>query len=172
MNQGPLPASLQRKPTYRTRRKCGHSAAERRCLVAHVLPSDTMLSVKRRKIAITGTILILSFLCAALGRQPLGRSRPDLAAWFFFDDGPLTFSQAYASGSIGPFNIGDTRVATLRQLSKEHLLAQDMPQLAHKPPRWRLSLPSPSGGYSTYTITFTGDRVTAVQAFYSVFAGL
>jgi hypothetical protein len=33
----------------------------------------------------------------ALVRDPVGRTRPDLMAWFSFDDGLLTFSRSYRS---------------------------------------------------------------------------
>jgi hypothetical protein len=128
--------------------------------------------VKRRGLIIFVTALIGTSICASLARQPVGRTRPDLAAWFSFDDGPLTFSSVYTSGSVGPFKVGDTHATTVDRLSKVDVLAQDMPQLQQQRPEWRLSLPSQGGGYSTYTVTFTGDRVTAIRSYYSIFAGL
>lgn len=128
--------------------------------------------MKHRGTKVFVTILIALFTCALLTRQPLGRTRPDLAAWFSFDGDPLTFDCVYTAGSVGPFTVGDTRAATANRLSKVHVLAQDIPQLSDHRARWRLSLPAQGGGYSTYTITFKSDRVTSIRAFYSMFAGL
>ncbi len=143
-----------------------------RCPIADVRSFGTNGVVKHRGIIIFGTILIVAITCASLARHTLGRTRPDLVAWFSFDDGPLTFARVYTSGSVGPFRVGDTRAATASRLSKVQVPAQDMPQLWRQRPQWSLSLPSRGGGYSTYTITFTDDRVMSIQAFYSVFAGL
>ncbi len=126
---------------------------------------------KRGKL-IWATAILALIVTAVFVPGPFGRTRPDLAVWFSFDEGPLTFSRSYASGTVGPFTIGDTRVAAIDRLSSQHLLAQDMPQLWKARPEWTLSLPAASGGYVTYTIAFTADRVTSVRAFYSVFSGL
>lgn len=125
----------------------------------------------RRKLIWAGATVAL-IVAGVLARGPVGRARPDLMAWFSFDDGPLTFSNSYRSGSVGPFKVGDTHAATIERLSSQHVLAQDMPQLWNEQPVWKLSLPAVSGGYVTYTITFSADRITSVHAFYSVFAGL
>ena len=89
-----------------------------------------------------------------------------------FDDGPLTFSRAYTSRTVGPFTIGESRSVTRQQLANLRLLEQDKPQLAGKEANWRIALPARSGGYSIYTLTFEGEQLVAVKAFYSLFAGL
>jgi hypothetical protein len=121
---------------------------------------------------IWATAAIAVFSAAVLARATLGRTRPDLAVWFSFDDGPLTFSQGYASGKVGPFEIGDTRGKIIERLSEQHVLDQDVPQLSQNLPKWRVSLPTNAGGYVTYTITFTDDHATHIQTFYSLFSGL
>jgi hypothetical protein len=129
-------------------------------------------SMKRRSKAIWAIATVALIVAGVLARGPIGRTRPDLVAWFSFDDGPLTFSLNYRSGSVGRFKVGDTHAATIDRLSSQHVLAQDMPQLGEKQPVWKLSLPAASGGYVTYTIMFAADRITSVRVFYSVFAGL
>lgn len=126
---------------------------------------------RRGKLIWTGAIAAL-IVTGILVRSPLGRTRPDLAAWFSFDDGPLAFSHKYTSGRVGPFTVGDTSAATIDRLSSQHLLAEDIPQIQGKLPRWRLSLPARTGGYVTYTIMFAGGRITSINAYYSMFAGL
>lgn len=128
--------------------------------------------MRRRCKLIWATATVALLVAGVLVRGPVGRTRPDLMAWFSFDDGPLTFDRSYWSGSVGPFRVGDTRAATINRLSSQHVLAQDMPQLWEERPVWTLSLPASRGGYVTYTITFSADRVRSVRAFYSVFAGL
>lgn len=128
--------------------------------------------MRRRGKLIWTTATVALIVVGGLVRAPVGRTRPDLMAWFSFDDGPLTFSRSYRSGGVGPFKVGDTRAATIERLSSQHVLAEDMAQLRKEQPVWRLSLPAVCGGYVTYTITFAADRVTSVRAFYSVFAGL
>jgi hypothetical protein len=105
-------------------------------------------------------------------RKPLGRTRPDLAALISFDDGPLTFSKTYSSGSVGPFAIGESRAAVARRISKLPFLDQDKQQLVGRSPTWRFALPLPSGGYAIYTLNFENDRIASAKSFYSVFAGL
>jgi hypothetical protein len=128
--------------------------------------------MRRRGKLVWATATVALIVAGMLVRGPVGRTRPDLMAWLSFDDGLLTFSRSYGSGSIGPFKVGDTHAATIDRLPLQHVLAQDMPQLSERRPVWTLSLPAPSGGYVTYTITFAADRVASVRAFYSVFAGL
>jgi len=119
-------------------------------------------------VAVTAGLVVADVLV----RGPLGRTRPDVMAWFSFDGAPLTFSRRYRSGNVGPFRVGDTRAQAVSRLSSQQLLEQDIPQLRTERADWTLSLPAASGGYVTYTITFTDDRVTSVRAFYSVFSGL
>jgi hypothetical protein len=128
--------------------------------------------MRRRSKLIWASATVALIVAGVLLRGPLGRTRPDLMAWFSFEDGPLTFSRSYRSGTVGPFRVGDIHAMTVDRLSSQHVLAQDMPQLWKERPEWTLSLPAASGGYVTYTITFTADRVTTVRSFYSVFAGL
>ena len=118
-------------------------------------------------------VVILVVIAAGWALRPsLGRSRPDLAALVSFDDGPLTFSRTYTEGEVGPFTIGDSRSATRQRLASFQLLEQDTPQLSGKEARWRVALRAQSGGYSIYTLTFQGERLTTVKAFYSLLAGL
>lgn len=84
----------------------------------------------------------------------------------------MTFSRAYTTGEVGPFANGDTHAEIIQQLSSQHMLAQDKPQLSKSRPKWTVSLPADSVGYVIYTIDFTADRVTSIRTFYSVFAGL
>lgn len=128
--------------------------------------------MRRQRKLIWATATVALIVVGVLVRGPIGRTRPDLMAWFSFDQGPLTFSRRYGSGSVGPFKVGDTHAATIDRLSSQHVLAQEMPQLWREQRVWKLSLPAVSGGYVTYTIVFAADRVTSVRAFYSVFAGL
>jgi hypothetical protein len=128
--------------------------------------------MRRRGKLIWAIATMALIVAGVLVRGPIGRTRPDSMAWLSFDEGPLTFSRSYGSGSIGPFKVGDTHAATIDRLSSQHVLEQDMPQLWKEQPVWKLSLPAVSGGYVTYTVTFAADRVTSVRAFYSVFAGL
>jgi hypothetical protein len=126
---------------------------------------------KRGKLIwVTATVALI--VTAVLARGPLGRTRPDLAAWLSFDDGPLTFSRAYTSGRVGPFTIGDTHAAVVERLSSQHVLAQDVPQLSKNRSEWTVSLPASAGAYVTYTIAFTADRAVSIRTFYSVFSGL
>lgn len=127
--------------------------------------------IKRDKF-IMATAAVALIITAVLARGPLGRTRPDLAAWFSFDGAPLTFSHTYTSGRAGPFTIGGTRAEIIQRLSSHHMLAQDIPQLSKSQPEWIVSLPADGGGYVTYTIAFTADRSVSVRTFYSVFAGL
>ena len=119
--------------------------------------------------ATIGTLIILTAGCAL--RQPLGRSRPDLAALLSLDHG-LTFERTYSSGRVGPFDIGIARSVTRQRLSGFPLLDQDKAQLTGNAPTWTVALPAKSGGYSIYTLKFEGERLASVNAFYSVFAGL
>jgi hypothetical protein len=116
--------------------------------------------------------LLVAVVAGIAFRQPMGRSRPDLAAILSFDDGPLTFARTYSSGVVGPFAIGDSREVTARRLSALPLLAQDRPQLSGKAAVWRVALPAKSGGHAIYTLRFERERVATVKAFYSMFAGL
>ncbi len=116
------------------------------------------------------TLVAVTAGCAL--RPSLGRSRPDLAAFLSFDDGPLTFSRTYSSGRVGPFNVEDSRSLTRQRLSGFPLLEQDEAQLSGTDAVWRISLPARSGGYTIYTLTFQGERIATVNAFYSIFAGL
>src|SRR4051794_8287994 len=120
--------------------------------------------------ALIGTLLAIAAGCAL--RPSLGRSRPDLAALLSFDGGPLTFERTYSSGNVGPFTIGENRSVTRRRLSNFPLLDQDKAQLNGNGGAWRAALPSKSGGYTIYTLTFKAERLATVKAFYSVFAGL
>jgi hypothetical protein len=128
--------------------------------------------MKRRGKLIWATMTLGFVVAVVLVRGPLGRTRPDLMALVSFDGGPLTFSRTYRSGNVGPFRVGDTRAETVNRLLTQHVLAQDMPQLQTERAEWALSLPAVSGGYVTYTITFSADRVTSVRAFYSHLSGL
>lgn len=105
-------------------------------------------------------------------RPALGRSRPDLAAYLSFDDGPLTFSRVYESGKVGPFAIGESRSVTRQHLNTFRSLEQDKAQLKAAGPDWRIAVPARSGGYVIYTLAFDGDRLATVKAFYSLLAGL
>lgn len=127
--------------------------------------------IKRGKF-ILATVTVALIVTAVFTRGPLGRTRPDLAAWFSFDGAPLTFSRAYTSGRVGPFTIGDTHAEIIQRLSSQRILAQDSPQLSKSLPEWTVSLPADCGGYVTYTITFNADRAFSIRTFYSVFAGL
>lgn len=119
--------------------------------------------------AIIGELALVTAGCAL--RQPLGRSRPDLAAVLSIDHG-LTFERTYSSGKIGPFNIGDSRSVTRQRLSAFPLLEQDKAQLSGKATSWRAALPAKSGGYNIYTLNFENERLVSVKAFYGLFAGL
>ena len=130
-----------------------------------------MLSKKLRIVVIAVTLVIaLPFAM----RQTFGRSRPDLAAWFSFDEGTLwTFSKTYHDGTVGPVSVGESRqILKTRLLALGQLDLTDKSQLFDAAPEWRFGLPARSGGYIIYTINFESDRVVSVQPFYSVFAGL
>lgn len=120
------------------------------------------------------TIIVILVVVAGVWalRPSLGRSRPDLAALVSFDDGPLTFSWTYKEGEVGPFIIGESRSTTRQRLANLSLLEQDEAQLRGQEAKWRVALPAQSGGYSIYTLTFAGERLASVKAFYSLFAGL
>lgn len=122
------------------------------------------------KWAIVGTVLLVASGCVLRG--PMGRHRPDVAAFLSFDEGPLTFSRAYSSGDVGPFTIGDSRSVTRARLSTFPLLDQDKAQLSSTAPTWTVALRARNGGYTIYTLSFEGDRIASVRAFYSLFAGL
>lgn len=118
-------------------------------------------------------IVVLASVTAACALRPsLGRSRPDIAAILSFDDGPLAFSRAYTSGKVGPFTIGDSRILTRQRLATFPLLEQDNAQFSGKEVSWWVALSARSGGYSIYTLTFEGERLVTVKAFYSLLAGL
>lgn len=118
----------------------------------------------------TVLVLIVVALAAGLSRSTIGRNRPDLAALVSFDGAPLTFEKTYRSGSVGPFTIGESRVATMQHLSKSVPTKRDM-ELHGKPATWTVILPAPSGGHGLYTLHFQDDRLTSVKTFYSAFAG-
>jgi len=120
--------------------------------------------------ALIGAFVMMGAGCAL--RPSLGRSRPDLAALLSFDGGPLTFERTYSSGTVGPFSIGESRAVTRRRLSSFPLLDQDKAQLNGNRATWTAALPSKSGGYNIYTLSFRAERLASVRAFYSVFAGL
>jgi hypothetical protein len=126
--------------------------------------------VRGRNLIIIAVLVVVATGCAL--RPSVGRTRPDLAAAVSFDDGPLTFSRTYNSGEVGPFTVGESRSRTRRRLASFRLLEQDQAQLNGGDARWTVALPAQSGGYSIYTLTFEGERLTSVKAFYSLLAGL
>ncbi len=120
-----------------------------------------------------GLVGLVGMIVGAIAvRAHYGRHRPDIAARVSFDDGPLAFAKTYHDGTVGPFRIGASRVATTHELERMALLEQDLAQLREAKPTWRISLPAKDGGYATDTLAFEDERIVSVKAYYSHFAGL
>ena len=117
-------------------------------------------------------VLVVATVAGCASRYSLGRSRPDLAALVSADDGLFGFAQTYTTGTVGPFQIGDTRSATVGRLRGIRLFPHDQAQVQTNSPSWRLSIPAKSGGYAVYTLRFENERVVSARAYYSVFSGL
>jgi hypothetical protein len=122
------------------------------------------------KFLLAGALIAVVSGCVA--RQALGRTRPDLAALISCDDGIFAFAETYTTSDVEPFRIGDSRTETVARLRHIQLLEHDQAQLRTSDARWRLAVPAKSGGWAVYTLWFKDERVTAVKAYYSVFAGL
>ena len=126
---------------------------------------------RRAKLAVV-IVLIVATVVGCASRYSLGRSRPDLAALVSADDGLFGIAQTYTTGTVGPFQIGDTRSATVGRLRGIRLFPDDQAQVQANNPSWRLAIPAKSGGYAIYTVHFENKRVVSVRAYYHVFAGL
>lgn len=128
--------------------------------------------MKRRAMLAVVIVLVIATVAGCASRYSVGRSRPDLAAWVSADDGLFGFAQTYTTGTVGPFQVGETRSATIDRLRGLRLFPDDQAQIQADSPSWRLSIPAKSGGYATYTLRFENERIVSARAYYSIFAGL